>query len=334
MMKAVVVGAAHGHVIAMAGGLQKMPEAQVLGVYDEDPARRQAAAGKLGVAEFATLQAALGSGATVALIGAVPGERAALAVRCVEAGVGVVADKPLAVTHEALDELIGAVGRCGRAVMTYYPYRGSAQVLAAKAALGAGRIGKLVRVMSFGPHKLNAPGRPDWHWTRRDNGGCLIDIGSHHFDVCCFMAGQAPVWVAAQHHNFTQPQHGEFQDYAEATMQFPSGTFGRVEADWLNPSSMRHFGDTRIWLQGTIGKIELRLGDEVTAQIWTPDAAAQPLDTEPFKAADFSRRLYEAVAHNQATPIAQDEIWLASRVALLAFDSANQDGARLSLPTA
>lgn len=333
MSKVVVLGAAHPHVLSLAGSVSNVQGAELAGVWDDDPVRRAATSKKLGVSGISLLDEALALEPALALIGAVPCDRAALARRAIESGASVLADKPLAVTHQALDETIEAVRRFERPIITYYPYRGDPFIRAAKVALKAGRIGRLVRVMSCGPHKLNASTRPAWHWTRKENGGCMIDVGSHHADVCCWFADESPNWICSTHCNISQPQHPEFQDFAQAQLGFPSGAVGHVEADWLNPASMKHFGDTRTWIQGTTGKIEVRLGDERSAFIWTEDVASAPLEKlddqdEPA----WTVRLMEDLCHGRPCAIPQDEVWRASRVTLDAFDSAEAGGRAIENP--
>lgn len=328
MFKFVILGAAHPHVLGIAHHALTHAGAVLAGVYEPDPNCRQKAASTLGDVRFLdTPQQALDAGAQLALIGALPRDRAKLAREAVAAGVPALVDKPLALTHQALDQLVEAVQRHGKPILAYYPFRGYPQLRAAKAALEAGRIGQLVRVFTSGPHKINASQRPDWHWTREGNGGALIDIGSHHADLCCWFTGEEPVWISASHTNLTQPNHPEFQDFAHATLRFPSGRLAHFEVDWLNPASTKSFGDSRIWLQGSTGKIEIRLGDANTVHIWTEQAAQEPLDFSDYEdLADWSAKLMADLVAGRPTPISQEEVWRASRVSLAAFDSAQQQG--------
>lgn len=332
MFQAIILGAAHPHVFDIVRHVTDSTQVQLIGVYDDDPHRTEATAAKLGIRAFASFDQALGTSPALTLIGAVPSQRAALAQRSVAAGAAAIVDKPIAVTHEALDGLIGDVERHAKSVVTYYPYRGTPQVRAAKAELDAGRIGKIVRMASYGPHKLNAPNRPHWHWTRADNGGAIIDIGSHHVDLCCWFARQQPNWIAAQHVNFTQPQFSQFQDFAHAMLRFPGGQVGYVETDWLNPDSMQHFGDTRCWFQGTNGKIEVRLGDEVSAYVWTDQVAAEPLSVDGIPSLNnWGMQLIEDLAAGRTCAIPQEDVWRAARVCLVAFDSAQANGRPIEL---
>lgn len=327
MFDIVVLGTAHPHIFDLAAAISDVGDARLVGVWDPDAKRLAQAAKRLAVPPIATLAKALAVKPALVLIGAVPNTRAGLARKAIRAGAAVLADKPLAVTHGELDKTIEAFEKYRRPVITFYPYRGEPFVRAAKAVLDAGRIGKLVRVMSCGPHKLNPQIRPDWHWTRTHNGGCIIDVGSHHADVCCWIAGQAPDWLCATHVNLSRPRRRGFQDFAQAQLRFPGGALGHIEADWVNPESMKKFGDTRTWIQGTTGKIEVRLGDERSGYLWTRKEAETPLDITPYESGhQWTVDLIADLCRDRPIDMQQHEVWRASRVTLHAFDSAQAKG--------
>jgi predicted dehydrogenase len=332
MKNVVILGTAHPHIYALADSIKKRTDAKLVAVYDSDAARCKTSAEKIGVPAVHSVEEALAFKPALVMTAAVPNERAKLVEASLAAGANILVDKPLAVTREGLDKVIKAQKKYGKAVMVYYPYRGYAHTVAAKAALDAGRIGKLVRVFSAGPHKLHPAGRPSWHFSKSENGGALIDIGSHHFDVCLWMAGAKPDAVTAMHANFDQPSHTGFQDFAQAQVRFSNGVLAHVEVDWLNPTSMRNFGDTRMWLQGTTGKIEIRLGDTQSAEIWTTQSAQQPLDLTGLPTiTEWDNDLLAALIHDTKMPITQDEIWETSRLSLAAYDSATDGGLPVKL---
>ena len=328
MHNIVILGTAHPHIFGLADIARGAKGCQLVGVYDEDPARLAVAVQKLGLPGTGNLEEAISWKPSLTLIAGVPCDRANLAVRSLEAGAAAIVDKPLAVTHEALARIQGAVSRYKKPVFLYLPYRGTPQLLAAKAAVDAGRIGKLVRIYSTGPHKLNAPNRPSWHWTT-ENGGILIDTGSHHIDICCWFAGGKPSHIHAVHANHSQPDHPDFQDYGHAQLTFPNGVIGNAEVDWLNPAKMNSFGDVRMWFQGTLGKIELHFGDTNQHRIWTPTDNGAPLDVSGFPPeSTWATRAMEDLAGGGPGPIPQDDFWTATQATLDAFRTAKdkEDG--------
>ena len=220
--------------------------------------------------------------------------------------------------------------------MVYYPYRGEPMVCRAMEMVKEGVIGDVVRVFCSGPHKLNAQDRPSWHFTKRGNGGALVDIGSHHVDMCCYVAGEWPRKVSGLHVNRSKPieaidakngHDGEFQDFAQMMLQFDSGVLGHVEVDWLQCDSIKSFGDTRFWIGGTKGKIELRFKGNVTGELWTDEKAGEAIDVSGREGlAAWDKRLMEDLVWGRETVIAQEDIWRASAVSLAGLQSAEAEG--------
>jgi predicted dehydrogenase len=333
MKKVAVFGTAHPHIYALAATAAALEEVEMVGVYEPDAGNRQEAEKRLGINATDDLDAILGLQPHLVLIGALPAQRAELAQQAMARGATVLMDKPIALTHAALEQLIAAQEKADRPAIVYFPYRGDPMVLAAKAALDKGVIGKLVRIFSSGPHQLHADNRPDWHWTRDGNGGAMIDIGAHHADICCFFADQSPCWISSLHVNASQGEHKTFQDFAQAQIRFPNGVLGHLEVDWLNPESMEYFGDTRLWMQGTKGKIEIRIGDVVEARIWTHQEADKPLDTSGIQSLEeWDAQLIGDLINDRPCVIPQADVWRGSRVTLHAFDSASRNGQPVELP--
>ena len=326
MDKAVLLGAAHSIAFKMSRAAHSSSRVELVGVYDENTVLRDAASEGLEVPGFRSLDEALGTGPSVALVGSVPAQRAELARRALEAGAAVLIDNPSVLTHEALDGLMTAVERSGRSVVTYQPARGEPLMLAARSAFDAGRIGDLVRVFANGPHKISVGKRKAWHWTRAGNGGILIDIGGHGFDTCCWFADADPETISAVHANTCWPRHPEFQDFGQARIRFSNGVLANIEVDWLTADSMKTYGDARLWLQGTKGKIEVTMGDQVSAKIWTDEAAGADLDLPTSKGDAWTVHLIEDLAAGHDCAILQHEVWRPARAALLAFESAEAGG--------
>lgn len=335
MLDVIILGAAHSHVNSLASTAATTEGLRLIGVFDHDAARADELAGRFKLATYASLDEALAHRPALVIIDAEPALRADYAARTLEAGAAALVDKPLALNDADLDDLIARAAGKSRQVVAYYPYRGFPELLSARKAIADGRIGRLVRIMAHGPHKQNAHLRPDWHWTRAGNGGIFMDIGAHHADLCLWMAGERPTWLLARQENHTQPDYPEFQDFALAMLRFPGGLLGSIELDWLNPTCMKNFGDTRFWFQGTGGKIEIRLGDERAAMLWDDSTCGQPLDLTGFPDCDaWTRKLMLDLAHGRPCGIEPRETWDATRLTLRLFDSAAAGGRPLENPFA
>lgn len=82
-----------------------------------------------------------------------------------------------------------------------------------------GRIGKVVQVLGMGPHRLNAPSRPDWFFKHDQYGGILCDIGSHQIEQFLFYTGAKDAEVlAATVGNYSNPEYPELEDFGDCKL--------------------------------------------------------------------------------------------------------------------
>ncbi len=193
------------------------------------------------------------------LIAAPPAERAALSIRAMEHGKDVMLDKPGCLDHAELTAIRDTVARTGRIWSVNFSERFEVPaVTCAEALLNAGEIGKLVQTVNLGPHRLNAPDRPDWFWNAQSYGGILGDIGTHQIDQFLHFAGAEDAQILhAAVDNMANPQAPDFQDFGEVLMQ-AGAVRGYARLDWFTPDALPSWGDGRLTLLGTEGYIELR----------------------------------------------------------------------------
>ena len=104
----VVLGTAHPHVYALAELAKEIEGAEVVGVYEGDCVCAEEAKRRLdGIEVSGDLESVLEGGVDLALIGAVPAERAGLARKVLEKGGSCLIDKPIALNWRNW-------GSCGR----------------------------------------------------------------------------------------------------------------------------------------------------------------------------------------------------------------------------
>ena len=98
-----------------AAKLAALPDAQLVAVVDPDRARAAAVAGEHGCAALADFREILGRAKAVVV--AVPTDRHhEVALACLEKGIHVLVEKPIAATLAQAEELIAAARRCGAAL--------------------------------------------------------------------------------------------------------------------------------------------------------------------------------------------------------------------------
>jgi len=196
---------------------------------------------------------------SLVLIAAPPAERAALSLRAMEHGKDVMLDKPGCLTLAELSAVEEKIAETGRIWSVDFSERFEVPAATLVDQLMAeGRIGRLVHILSQGPHRLNAHMRPDWFWDPALYGGLLGDIGTHQIDQFLHFAGAETAQIAhATVGNLNTPDRPAFQDFGE--MNLVAGDVrGYVRLDWFTPDAAPNWGDGRLTLLGTDGFIEVR----------------------------------------------------------------------------
>lgn len=151
------------------------------------------------------------------------------ALAAIRAGKHVIIEKPLEITTERVDQILRVAETAGVRVAPIFQARFGEGARTVKAAIDAGRLGRLVLASTY----------VKWHRTTEyytaprgcyanDGGGAVINQAIHGIDLLQWFVGM-PVeifaWKARRVH-----QHIEVEDTAVATLRFPNGALGAFEA--------------------------------------------------------------------------------------------------------
>ena len=203
----------------------------------------------------------------LALIAAVPADRASLAIDAMRHGMDVMVDKPGCTSLEQLAAIKDCVAQTGRIWSINFSERFEVPcVTRASELVRDGAIGRVVQTVGLGPHRLNRPTRPDWFFDRDRYGGILCDIASHQIDQFLHFTGSQDAKITlARVGNFANPESPGLQDFGEIALQSDKG-HGYVRVDWYTPDALPTWGDGRLTILGTEGTIELRKYVDIARQ--------------------------------------------------------------------
>ncbi|MEJ0084975.1 MAG: Gfo/Idh/MocA family oxidoreductase [Pseudomonadota bacterium] len=193
------------------------------------------------------------------LVGAMPAERASLAVDALRSGKDVVSDKPGATTLDDLARVRQASAAAARFWSVNFSERYNIRA-AAKATeiIGTGVIGEVIQTVGLGPHRGLLDSRQPWFFRRETGGGILCDLASHQIDnFIHFTGSRLPQLVTSAVGNFTRPEHPEFEDFGEVLLRSERAS-GYARVDWLTPDAQPYASDSRLTILGTHGTIEIR----------------------------------------------------------------------------
>ncbi len=251
----------HGHIYGMCNGLSEAG-ATLKWVYDPDPQKVKAFLQKFPQAKPASSEAEVLQDPEVQLIAgaAVPSERYALGLRAMEHGKDYFTDKCPFTAMNQLELARDAVKKTGKKYAVYYSERLHVEsAVFAGDLIRDGAIGRVIQVIGTGPHRLNAPSRPDWFFQLEKYGGILCDIGSHQIEQFLSFSGSTKAKVLhSKVANYNHKEYPELQDFGDATLLGDNGATNYFRVDWFTPDGLSTWGDGRTIILGTKGYIELR----------------------------------------------------------------------------
>lgn len=193
------------------------------------------------------------------LIACRPDLRADLAIKAMQAGKDVMVDKPGCITLEEVQRLRKTVRETGRIWSVNFSERFEVPaVTVASKLVDDGAIGKVIHTTGLGPHRLNAPSRPEWFFDAATYGGILVDIASHQIEQFLHFSGNEDAEITmATVGNFANPDHPKFEDFGTLSLRAGDAQ-GFVRVDWYTADALPNWGDGRLFITGTEGSIELR----------------------------------------------------------------------------
>lgn len=158
------------------------------------------------------------------------GAHAAIALDCIDAGVNVIIEKPIAMRISDADEIIRRSEEKGVAVCACHQNRFNVAVQQTRKALEAGRFGHLshgsihVRWNRNKEYYEQAP----WRGTWAEDGGCLMNQCIHGIDLLRWMLGDEVDTVYGVTRRQQHP-YLEVEDIGMAVLTFKNGAVATIE---------------------------------------------------------------------------------------------------------
>lgn len=165
--------------------IRAIPGLILRGVYDIDPARRQAAA-QAGIHAYRSLEELLADPEVRCVTIATPNDtHLPLVCKAMQAGKHVVCEKPVALNSGELEEMIACSRRCGVLFTVHQNRRWDEDFLIAKRLYDEGTLGRLFGIESRVHGANGIPG--DWRGRKTHGGGMVLDWGVHLIDQLLMM---------------------------------------------------------------------------------------------------------------------------------------------------
>lgn len=224
---------------------------------------------------------------TLVSIATESGIHAEIALACIDRGIHVIVEKPMAMSIADADEIIRRSERMGVKVSACHQNRFNIAVQKTRAALEAGRFGRLshgsihVRWNRNRGYYDQAP----WRGTWAHDGGCLMNQCIHGIDLLRWMMGDEVEEVYGttrqQFHSYL-----EAEDVGMAVVKFKNGAIGTIEGTTnVYPKNL----EETLYLFGENGTVKIGGTSTNNIDVWD--------FTEETEADAASKNLKEATSN-------------------------------------
>jgi predicted dehydrogenase len=225
----------------------------VAGALSADPARAKASAAEIGLQEeraygsFAELferEARRPDRMEVVAIVTPNHMHFPVAEMALRQGFHIICDKPLTTTSAEASALARLAKETGLVFAVTYNYAGYPMVRQARAMVARGEIGDVRVVQVEYPQawltdRVEATGQKQAAWrtdpARSGAGGCVGDIGTHAFNLTCFVTGLKPAAVLADLSTFVAGRR--LDDNVHMLLSFHGGARGMLWASQVAPGN-------------------------------------------------------------------------------------------------
>lgn len=300
------------------------PDARVLAVYDPLPERAARAAEATGATAYPTAEAAiLADGVEIVSVCTPVTFHAEHAVFAARHGRHVLSEKPIALTREQAEAMVAAARDAAVQLAVSYQYRALARNRKLREMVAAGEFGGPLFVRYTDLREV----RPKLAMHRRSlNGGPLVDMAGHYFDLMRFFTGEEPVSVYAAGHVYgrgTQrlasiPEDDLAIDAATVEVRYGGGHILSAFVNWgmvegFPGRSEEYFVGPRLTARTTGDGLELTHAEG--REEWRPDTK------DVYGPAARIADLLDALNTGRAPEVAGEDGIAALRVSLAALES-------------
>jgi predicted dehydrogenase len=216
-----------------------------------------------------------------------------MAIACLEKGIDLLLEKPIAMTLDEATEILAAAEKSSSRVMVGFSHRFQGANVAARKAVQEGKIGKLYMARIRFAHTGPIPGwaKSDWFYKQAEaGGGALLDMGIHAFDLIQWMVGSVTAVNATVK---TLRKDIEVDDNAIVNLEFGEDCLGYIDVGWTSPS-----GFLGVELMGDNGSIIVDYNAEekavMTVGTMSPDGTREMEKTVLFRAGDWEEEGWPA----------------------------------------
>jgi predicted dehydrogenase len=238
-----------------------------------------------------------------------------IACECLDRGIAVFLEKPMAVSPEQLERLRRAHAQGTAGLCPMLPYRYHPEFFAAWRAVKDGLIGEPLLITAQKSYKLGS--RHAMYTHRATYGGTIPWVAVHAIDwVHWFTAGRI-LEVCASHTTAGNRGHGEMESSGLCFYRLANSGAASVSCDYFRPGAAPTHGEDILRVAGDRGVVEVSMGE---ARLTTHDGMRLLAKEEPRSIfVEFVRSFSEGTEMR----ITAEEAFAVSELALKSREAAD-----------
>ena len=249
-----------------ARALKEIPEAELVGVYGHRKESSCKFAEEFGIPWYTDLDEFISDTNLDAVSICTPHHvRSELAIPIAHARKHILIEKPLAISLEEADKIIGVCRDSNVKLGVIFQSRFADDVQRLKWAIDEGRLGKLMLISGY-VKWYRAPEYYNNRWHGKlstEGGGALINQAIHIIDLIRWIGGEVESVVAFIDHLLHDI---EVEDVAEMLLKFSSGALGSIEAG----TALYPGYPMRLEVHTTMGTVTLEENEITNADLKIP----------------------------------------------------------------
>jgi predicted dehydrogenase len=238
---------------------------------------------------------------------------------CLERGLPVVAEKPLAMDLAALEGLFDAAQATNAALVPMHTMRSVPELAAVQQAVRAGEVGDPLLSFSQKTYKWGR-GRPDSYRSRRTFPGLAPWVGIHAFDWLHWILGDVFTEVQGREGTTGRPDFPACASQAAFVLTMRNGGVAAVTLDYLRPESAPTHGDERLRIAGTRGVIETAL---IEKNVTLTTSGRAPRVLSAVRPTDLFTQFARSLRGEGPPPLSLHEACRITEIAILAQQAAD-----------
>lgn len=265
-MNFAIVGSAHRHITEFIDDMLSMG-CRFIGLYDDGELITHSIANDYEAKLYDSIEELLKEDIEVVGTSAVNNRKIDIIELCSSRGIHVMVDNPIITDEIQYTRLKRVIDEGRIQVGLMLTLRFIDEIYCVKELIASGRLGGMVSIEIFNPHKLQATSRSDWFFEEGSSGGIIIDLMIHCIDLFNWLTDSNIDQFSGVLQKCTLKEKPSFYDSCQFQVISRSGVNGYLSTDWHMPDTHFSRSDLRVFITGTRGRIEIRAtGDPITRE--------------------------------------------------------------------